>query len=173
MLGILIVLSRWIHVISAALAIGGVFFLRVVLPISLRALSPEIQSDVIANVRRVFKIVVHASITLLLLSGIFNTIQNWEAYKLNRAVMHGLWGMHLLLALIVFAISLITLAGKTPRPSGKRLMAINLGLLMIVVALASTLKYARDREVGKDARSRENIRHLIDTAVVPPLPEGR
>lgn len=145
--GTLIVLSRWIHVISAAVAIGGVVFMRIILPLGIRTLAPESQSEVINGVRAIFKRVIHTAILLLLLSGIYNTIQNWDAYKLNRAVMHGLWGTHLLLGLVVFTIAFIALAGKTHTPRGKMLMAVNIGLLMIVVALASTLKFARDRAV--------------------------
>jgi peptidoglycan/LPS O-acetylase OafA/YrhL len=84
---------------------------------------------------------------LLLLSGAFNTWRAWGDYKLNRPLMHGLWGPHLFLALTAIVIALFLLAGKTPPKWHKKGAAINLVILFLAVAVASTLKYVHDQAV--------------------------
>ena len=52
--------------------------------------------------------------------------------------------MHVLLALVIFVIALWSLAPKEPPLQHKKWMTINLALLLITVAIASTLKYVRE-----------------------------
>ncbi len=138
------VLSRWFHIIPACLAIGGAVFIRFILPVGLRVLEPEQQKLVYLRCRRVFKMLIHTSILLLLLSGTYNAIMNWPKYKLVVPMSHMLFGLHVLFALVVFTISLILLAGKEPPASHRTWMAVNIVLMLIVVAAASTLKWVRD-----------------------------
>lgn len=145
---ILDVFFRWIHVMSAILAIGGAFFLRVLLPTGLRLVDEPRREEVLLKCRRAFKMTVHPAILGLLVSGVYNTIGNWDKYKLNRPLMHGFWGTHLILGLAVIVISLWLLAGKTLRPSHRGWMKLNLVLMFITVLLASSLKWARDHEVA-------------------------
>jgi uncharacterized membrane protein len=146
---VLVVLSRWLHVMSAVLAIGGLFFMRVILPLGLAQADPASREAVFIRCRRAFKMVVHPCILFLLLTGGFNTWNNWADYKLNTKLMHGLWGPHLLLGLTAIVLALVLLAPKTPPPWGRKVMTINLVLLFTAVLLASTLKVVRDREVKK------------------------
>lgn len=142
---IIIILFRWIHVAAACVAVGGVFFIRVVFPIGLKVLDPEPARAMMLRTRAMFKRVVHTCILLLLITGTYNAIQNWPSYTaMSPGVGHGLFGMHLLLALIAFGIALWLLAGPEPRADHKRWLAINLVLLFLTIAAASTLKYARD-----------------------------
>ncbi|MGA3067450.1 MAG: hypothetical protein ABSF29_11450 [Tepidisphaeraceae bacterium] len=140
----LIILSRWVHVVSACVALGGVFFVRIVLRGGARLLAPDVRDIVQLRIRRTFKMVIHSTILLLLLSGSFNSYIAWNKYQLNPMLMHPLWGTHLLLALIAIAIALYLLAGKTPRPSNRKWLTLNLIVLLAAVAAASTLKWARD-----------------------------
>src|SRR5690349_11682981 len=110
----IVILFRWMHVIAAALAIGGVFFMRVVLPAGLKELAPDVRQQVFLRCRRVFKMVIHSCILLLLLSGIYNSVRLFGQYRADPPLLHGLWGGHILLALVVFGISLWLLAGKEP-----------------------------------------------------------
>jgi len=143
--GFLPILSRWIHVITACIAIGGVFFMRIVVPIGLSSLDPESQKQTFLRLRSVFKKVIHTAILLFLLSGTYNAILIWPQYNAIKGLGHALFGMHVLLALIVFGIALAALAGKEPPKAHKAMMMTNLVLLMLVVAFASTLKWARER----------------------------
>lgn len=144
---ILVIFFRWLHIIAACLAIGGAFFFRVILPIGTRSLAPEQCEAVFLRCRRAFKMVVHPAILAFLVSGIFNAWGNWATYKLNPPLMHGLFGTHLLLAIIVICVSLWLLAGREPGRSSRQWMRINIALMLLTVLAASTLKWARDRTV--------------------------
>jgi uncharacterized membrane protein len=144
-----VISSRWVHVISACLVVGGVFFIRFILPKGLALLDETQAQSVLLAVRRRFKMLVHTVILLLLLSGIYNTYLAWDKYNLDKAVLHALWGTHVLLAALVFTISLYVLAGPQPPKTHRKLMAINFVLLLCVVAAASSLKWARERAVAE------------------------
>jgi uncharacterized membrane protein len=151
---LLIVLFRWIHIATACVAVGGVFFIRIVFPIGLRALDADAARTMLLKTRRAFKMVVHPCILLLLISGTFNAWVNWPKYtSMNAGLGHSLFGVHLLLALIVFSIALWLLAGQEPPKNHLKWMAINLGLMFLTIAAASVLKYARETSTKPAAQS--------------------
>ena len=141
------VLFRWVHVVSACVLLGGVFFMRVVLPAIDAAGGGDGQA--LLRARRVFKRVVHTCVLLLLLSGAYNAWANWPRYKLNPPVMHALFGTHVLLGVGVFVAAMAALAGAEPRKSYRRTLAVSLVLMLLGVGVASTLKWAREREVAR------------------------
>ena len=53
---VLIVILRWLHIIPAAIVIGGLIFLRFVLPAAIRPLPDERGREVFLKARRIFKI---------------------------------------------------------------------------------------------------------------------
>lgn len=144
---VLVIVMRWVHVMSAILAIGGAFFMRVILPLGLAQADAASREAVMLRCRKAFKMVIHVCVTLLILSGAFNTWRNWGDYKLNSALMHAFWGTHLILGLAAIILSIILLAGPTPPRWAKAGAAASLVILFLVVALGSTLKYTRDREI--------------------------
>jgi len=142
---LIIILFRWIHIATACVAVGGVFFIRIVFPIGLRALDAESAHAMLLKTRRVFKMVVHTCILLMLISGTYNAWMNWPKYTaMNAGLGHSLFGVHLLLALIVFSILLWVLAGKEPKATHLKWMTVTLGLMFLTIAAASVLKYARE-----------------------------
>lgn len=143
---VLVVALRWLHIVPAALVIGGIFFMRIVLPRSLSSLDADAREQVFLKCRRGFKMTVHPCILLLLVSGTYNSIRLWNQFKVNPSLFHALWGTHVLLALFVIGVSLWLLAGKQPPKSHRSWAMTNLILLLAVVAVASTLKYARETE---------------------------
>jgi uncharacterized membrane protein len=147
----LVIFSRWIHIVTACLALGGVFFMRFIFPAGISVLPDDQRSAVFLNTRRKFKIVIHTAILLFLITGTFNTMIAWEKYERNPALMHPLWGTHVLLALVAFTIAIIVLAGPTPIQSHRKLMAINFVILLLTVAVASTLKWARESSTGQSS----------------------
>ena len=150
-MSILIILSRWLHVVSAILAIGGLFFMRVILPLGLAQADAASREAVFLRCRRVFKMLTHTAVLLLLLTGAFNTWANWGDYKLNTRLMHGLWGPHMLLGIVAMIIALLLLAPKEPPRWHRTGALVNLILLFTAVLLASSLKYVRDSEMRKRA----------------------
>jgi uncharacterized membrane protein len=144
---VLVVLSRWLHVISAILAVGGAFFLRVVVPAGLAEADAASRDSVLRSIRRKFKTVVHPAAALLILTGAFNTWRNWGDYKLRTGVMHGLWGAHMLLGLLAIGMSISLLAKPEPPRNHRKLLTVNLVLMFLLVGVASTLKFVRDQAV--------------------------
>ena len=164
------IVSRWLHVISACLAIGGTLFIRFVLPGGLKLLDETQHRQVLLAVRRRFKRVIHAAIFLLLVTGIYNTWLAWDKYQLDKAVLNALWGTHVLLAACALAISLYVLAGPQPPRPYRKLMALNFAILLLVVAAASTLKWARERAVAQHAAT--VAQHAATVAQPPPTVGG-
>lgn len=138
------VLFRWLHIVPACLAIGGVFFMRVVLPAGLSGLEPEQRQATLLRCRRVFKIIIHTCILLLIISGTYNAIGNWGKYRVTVPTSHAFFGLHVILALAVFVISIMLLLGKEPPPSHRKWMTVNLVLLALLVAASGSLKWVRD-----------------------------
>jgi len=139
------VLFRWLHIVPAAIVIGGVFMMRVVVPIGLTALDrPEQRHAVFLRCRRVFKMTTHPCILFLLVSGAYNTWTNWGAYRQTVPWSHAFWGPHLIMGVIVIGIALYVLAGKEPPRSHKSLMTANLVLLMLIVLAGGLTKWVRD-----------------------------
>ena len=139
------VLFRWLHIFPAAVAIGGVFMMRVVVPIGLMAIdNPEQRQAVFLRCRRAFKMTMHPCILLLLVSGAYNTYTNWGAYQQTVPWSHAFWGPHVILAVTFIGIVLYVLAGKEPPKSHKSLMTVNLALLVLVVLAAGLTKWVRE-----------------------------
>src|SRR5580658_4084532 len=142
------VVFRWMHIAAACAAVGGVLFIRVIVPIGLRELGSEAREATFLRMRRMFKMVIHSCITLLLISGIYNSMRNWDAYNQVPSLAQPLWGTHVLLGLVIFAIALWLLAPKTPPAGHARWMMVNLILMAATLAVAAGLKYVRDNRAA-------------------------
>jgi uncharacterized membrane protein len=141
---VIVFLSRWVHVMSACLLAGATFYFAILLPGGTRSLDPEWREAVVLKSRRGFKLLVHPLILLLLASGTYNAIHNWPAYRNNMPTTHALFGPHLLLGLIIFAILLVVLARREPGRSHRAWLRLTVVLLFVTVAVASALKQARE-----------------------------
>jgi uncharacterized membrane protein len=150
-MAIIDILMRYIHVVSAVLAVGGAFFIRTVLPGAIEPLDSEQREAVFLRCRRGFKLIVHPAILGLLISGIYNTLRNWKWYLANPKLMHAFFGVHLLLALVVVSISIWLLAGKEAKRGHLKWMRINITLMLLTIAAASCLKWARDSTMNEKA----------------------
>jgi uncharacterized membrane protein len=140
----LAIFFRWLHIVSACVAIGAVFFMRILVPRGLATLDPVPRKAAFLQLRRGLKMVIHSAILFLIVSGIYNSWLNWDAYNQIGPVAQPLWGTHVLLALIIFTIALYVLAGVEPPGGHAKWMAVNLVLMAALLAVAATLKYARE-----------------------------
>jgi hypothetical protein len=113
----------------------------------------EASQRLMVHTRRAFKIAIHTVILLLLISGIYNSYLAWDKYDLDKAVLHALWGTHVLLAALAFTISLYVLAGVKPPRLHRGLLALNFVILLLAVAAASTLKWAREKAMLEHSSS--------------------
>jgi Flp pilus assembly protein protease CpaA len=164
---LLVVLSRWVHVLCACLVVGGTFFVAMFFP---RSTSGEDESIYLRS-RRGFKMVVHVSTLFLLVTGIYNAILNWSAYRMNMPLTHGLFGPHVLFALISLTILMVLFARNVPGPGERKWLRVTVVILFLTVLLASSLKYAREHpklltpSVLKDVE----YNHVITQQLIEPL----
>src|SRR5436305_1134498 len=146
---VLVIFSRWLHLVSACLMVGAAFFMYVVVPWATRGVDPEIARTVFLRLRRGFKLTVHPSILFFLITGTYNAYVNWPAYRGNMPLTHALFGLHLLLGLVVFGILLVILVGREPGRRHRAMLGASVALLLITVAVASSLKWAREHPKPK------------------------
>ena len=139
------ILFRWLHVAAACLAIGGAFFIRVLLPIATRLLDAEHREGVFLRARRAFKI--------RRPPGDPHAAGERRVQRLGQlALVHasnpgrcaGMFGTHLLLALAVIALLAGAAGRREPIRSHRGWMKVNLVLMALTIVAASALKWARD-----------------------------
>ncbi len=101
-------ISRWMHILPAVVMVGGAIFTQLVLCPSLDGNDPE--NAVKQQVKRKWSKVIMICASLLLLSGVYNTILAFDE-KLG-GMYHGLLTLKLVLVFAIFYISSM-LAGKS------------------------------------------------------------
>lgn len=140
----LVVASRWIHIASVIVAIGGTVFIRLILhPASTQVLPGETRQQFIAALLARWGKVLHACIGLILLTGIYNTIVQFPRHK-GQPAYHGIYGIKVLLALVLFFIA-SALVGRSPafekfRTNRPMWMMVNIALAAVIVLLSNVLK---------------------------------
>ncbi len=135
-LEVLGVLSRWLHIVSAVLLIGGAIYARAVAVPALRALPLDDQADAWAVLVARFRPMVYAAIAGLLVSGTYNLL-----IHPGHTRLYNIWfGIKMLLAAHVFAAAMLAVKapGEKPEDESRRVhrlsgVAIS-GLLVLLVA---------------------------------------
>lgn len=135
------IISRVLHILSAIILVGGMFYIRSVL-------APSGAEACFAGRRQVWAKWVGISTAFLLLSGVYNIILVFKQAKVDGIdipmAYHILLTVKLLLALLVMFISAI-LAGKTEaaeRFRGNMRKWLNIGWLaaMAIVVVAAVMR---------------------------------
>ena len=105
---ILPLVMRWIHMLSALTMVGGSVFLWLVyLPISSRILSEEERAKLYEPLMRRWKLLVHPTIILFLVSGFYTYIAVTRFQHEGQAIYHMAFGIKFLAAMVVFAFMII------------------------------------------------------------------
>jgi len=138
-----VVFSRWVHVISACLLVGGTFFFAIAWR---------------SEGRRALQMLVRVTIVLLIASGIYNLILNRDGYHRTLPLSHGLLGSHVLLALVIVGLLEAGLSARRVECGRRGLVRIGVVLLFVTVAVASTLKYVREHPAPPTAVSGNAVR---------------
>lgn len=128
---VLFTITRFAHIMTAIVLVGGSTFIRfVLLPAATQALSPEAHSELRAKVMSIWKRFIHRGIGILIISG---GINYWRVISTGDhkgdGLYHGLMGTKILLALGVFFIA-SALVGKSAkfesfRQNAKKWLVIN------------------------------------------------
>lgn len=128
------VLSRIAHVGTAIVLVGGTVFMRFVLMPAAKEL-PEAEHDQLRQrLMAKWKRVVHGGIALLLLSGLFNYMQQIPKHK-GDGLYHALLGTKMLLALIVFFIASALVGQSAAFEKMRQNRAKWMGLIVLLSAL--------------------------------------
>ncbi len=140
------VISRFLHVGTAIVLVGGSIYVRCVL-IPAAAELPETEHQALrGRLMARWKKIVMAGIALLLISGFYNYLQVTAPAHKGQGIYHMLMGIKILIALAVFFLASV-LTGRSPkfeslRQKPARWLTLLILLAAIVVGLGSVLKVA-------------------------------
>ena len=130
MVEILTVVMRCVHISSAVVLLGGIFYARLAMIPSEGELSPSDRDTLDEGAARHFRPAVFAALPGLVLSGIFNYL-----VKPGHSIVYiGLFCLKILLALHVFAIALLIAAPHNPRRARKLLGAAISGVVILLIS---------------------------------------
>ncbi len=137
--------SRWLHIMAAATAVGGtIFALLVVLPAA-GVLTPEAREAFHSAARRRWSKIVMAAIAVLLISGLYNFLTIKHNYKLVLPRWYDpVFGIKFLLAFALFTLASL-LVGRTAlaqrlRMNASRWLWTNLLLAAAIIAISGVLR---------------------------------
>ena len=135
----------WFHLLAAALAIGGIYFLRLILLPALKQDGGERAAALGAKVRARFRKLIWHSLGLLVISGGVMMAMRWNQI-FNHSLNQHLFELKILLALVMFGFALaLTIpaeasAGLRARTPAFLLVNLILGLLiLLLVAIRQAL----------------------------------
>lgn len=145
---ILAILSRWIHILSVIIAVGGAFYVRLALLPAANATLPE---DTHQNLRTAvngsWKKIVHICAALLIVTGGFNFyIALQDGVKGDHAMpYHAFFGVKFLIAIAIIFYG-IALSGSNPgfakmRQNAEKSLTILITLAITAVLLSGLMKY--------------------------------
>ena len=131
----------WFHLVAAVMAVGGVYFLRLILMPIVRKEGCEHAPALSAKVAQKFRKLIWHSIALLVISGGVLLWLTWPDIAHGPPMKRHLLELKILLALVLFTIALLI---TIPSPSLERfrqrapmLLLVNLGLAFIILLLVA------------------------------------
>ena len=155
-------LSRWLHILFAAIAVGGTAMARFALAPAAQEVTGDEVTAYRAAVRRRWMKWVMAAVGILLLSGIFNFVVVHQGFKAVDGGelpkwYHALFGTKFLLAMVVFYISSLIVgrseAAQRARQNEIMWLNVNFFLMIAIICLAGILRLAHNapsvKEVGQ------------------------
>ena len=139
------IISRWVHIASVIVAVGGTVFIRFVLhPSGQEVLSEEARQSLRPTLMKRWTRFLHLCIGLIIASGIYNTVVMFPKHRGQEGFYHPLWGAKVMLAVILFAIAmLLTSKGEVfvaIRKQAPKLLTVNVLLAAGIVLLSNILK---------------------------------
>lgn len=143
-----VIVSRWFHLASVIVAVGGTVFLRFVLhPLMQTALAPEARDGLRDGLVRRWGRFLHVLIGVIILTGTYNAIVQFGRHKVipgEPPVYHIVFGIKLLLALVLFFIA-IAVTGRSAAFEGMRKrrpmwLAVSVLLAAAILLLSNVLK---------------------------------
>jgi uncharacterized membrane protein len=136
--------SRWTHIGTAIVLVGGTFFLRFVLAPAAAKLADADHNTLKEAVIKTWKKYVHGGIALFLLSGFYNYLVVQRPLHKGQGLYHGLFGAKFLLALTLFFFA-SALVGRSKafegmRKNGKFWQLVMILLAAVIVGISGIMK---------------------------------
>ncbi len=154
-------LSRYLHIVCATLLVGGTLFYEMVVPEAIAELRDEHRLAIFARARWFFRRIVWISSAVIVVTGLIETARHWPTYthveaaamaaattqptvRESIAVRPGWWwAAHASTGLIAVLIAVSLTTGPRPPEHPVRWMRLNLGILLIVIFLATATRQVR------------------------------
>lgn len=138
------VVSRFLHVTAAMIAVGGAIFTMFAVMPAVHVIPDEARVHFQQQLLRRFGKLLMLSIGLLLLTGFYNYLVNERPAHSGQAVYHALMGVKILLAFGVFFLASV-LTGSSPAFEGmrrkrKRWLMLNVIMALAIVAISAVLR---------------------------------
>lgn len=127
------VLSRWTHVGTAIVIVGGGFFLRFVL-LPAVANKGDAAADIKAEIHQRWKKFVHAGIGLFLLSGFYNYFRLMSGHK-GDTLWHILIGTKILVAFVIFYLLSVLVGRSAKFDAMRQRQDVWLGRVLLLAAV--------------------------------------
>jgi uncharacterized membrane protein len=138
------VASRWLHVSTAIVIVGGTVFLRFILSPSAEQLPQPDHDRLRELVTAGWRKVVRAGIVLFLLTGFYNYLVVAVPKHKGDGLYHALMGIKILTALAVFFLAEALVGRAKPfeglRAARKNWLVVLLVLAFFIVAISSLLR---------------------------------
>ena len=131
------IILRFVHIVSAILAVGGLGFLAFCLLPAAKGADDAARSAILPPAVAKFTKIVWLAIAGLIVSGVINWINFAGTYKAMGPAGNALIGTKVLLALILFAMVWAESTGfiKPKNPRGFLVAKLHLGMLVILLAV--------------------------------------
>ena len=127
---ILTAVMRWLHLSSVATLVGGLLYARFVIAPSENVLPLEEQVKLNDRAAVKFRPLVFTAMACLVLSGVYNYLTKPG----HSALYHALFGIKILLALHVFAVSILIAQPGNKRRNRQMIGAVISGLTIILIS---------------------------------------
>jgi uncharacterized membrane protein len=99
---------RWLHIISAVFAVGGIlFYYFIYMAVSTKALSEDVASSLRSALMKRWKPFLHPTIIIFLVTGFYTYMMVGHPMHDEQPLYHALFGVKFLLAIVVFALFII------------------------------------------------------------------
>lgn len=139
------ILSRWIHVGTVIVLVGGSVFMRSVLMPAAAQLPDEPHQQLRGAVLDRWRKIVGMGIGLILLSGFYNYYRGMKVHS-GQPLYHALVGTKMLLAFAVFFLA-SALTGRAAkfepiRQNSRKWLGVLIALSMLIVAISGYVKVA-------------------------------
>ena len=136
---ILSVAMRYIHIVSAIIAVGGMAFMLFCVSPAVRLLDDKLRESLVGLMHSRFQRVVWFCIAGLVISGTYTWILFADDYKKMGPMGNALIGTKVLLAIIMFAV--VGARSMGMMKNARAALMINIHLGAIVILLGGILRY--------------------------------